>query len=179
MNDLVGTEGLHWRSLFSAVRRTRGPVAGGAATDDLDDTRSWLDRVEALIHSVRLSGMPRLGALVNDGELVLGGSLRDSRLLTEWLRSGEARSPEDREAVIVALALLGALPPIEDVWPDTSDPRRTAVLIAAVALAVDNPEERSVRLAQLDALADGPAARRLTDEALLRSATRSRLSVLD
>lgn len=179
VNDLVGASTKDWRKVFVGVRRLRSPVAGGAATQDLDDTRSWLDRVEAMAHAVEQSNLPRMRTLVSDGAVVLGAALRDAPLLMRWLHDGVADSPADREAVIMALALLGHLPKIEEIWPDKSDPQRTAVLVAATVLALDDDLERESALEGLDRLALGSASRRVTEDAILLTQTSNRLSVVD
>jgi hypothetical protein len=178
VRDLAGLEFDHWRALFSDVRRLRGAVAGGISTDDLDDTRSWLDRPDALVHAVRQVHLPQIDAFVSSAELVLGASLRDADLLLEWLSDGTACSPTDKEAVIVALGLLGRPAPLDLVWPDRRDGHRAAAVIACLALGVDDPKDRVARIEAVERAANGPA-RAIAEQALLRAQMGSCLSVLD
>lgn len=75
--------------------------------------------------------------------------------MLRWLQT--AVQPLDRQALVIALGLLGAPAPMELAWPDPADTEDAAAYLAFVALGVDDEGER-IRLATAaDMRARGPA----------------------
>lgn len=176
--DLNGLSAVHWRAVLAEVRRIRGPVAGGVSSEGAHEEQTWLDRSDALIGLVDQCSLPSLGTFVALADTVVGGLLRDRPYLEGLLGGDRPVGPVERQAFVTSLALQGHLVDTEVAWPDPRDPDGAELFLAAVALAVDDPDERCRLADAADARAEG-AARSVTDLAQVRFELGGRLSVID
>lgn len=120
------------RPHFLYANARRFPVAelmGRHASDAL----ALLDRPDAVREAFRLGAGPRGVALLDAASLALGVVLRDASVLTHALRG--ARTLNDRQALVVALALLGERLEPALAAPDASDPADTEAFVLAASLA--------------------------------------------
>lgn len=145
--DLADRQIRHWSPLVSDARRLRGPIRGGISCEDLSETESVLDRVDAIVGIVRSSYLPTLSALLGQAEDLLGHVVRDPDLVRRWLELASPGDANARHALVAALGLLGAPAPIAVAWPDPADPEQALAYFVSIALGVDDLEER-VRLAE-------------------------------
>jgi hypothetical protein len=177
-NEINGRSPRHWENQLSGARRTIGPTAGGISTLDRGRMLTWIDRPDAVVQLVRHCHLPHLGALVEEAEAVLGHVLRDVDVLETWLRKVPLGERGLRNGLVVALGLMGRVPPVGLAWPDPGQPDDAAAYCAVVALAT-NDESACCALADgADMRAIGAAAEIVAD-ALARVESRCRLGVID
>jgi hypothetical protein len=168
----------HWTPVLSDARRTRGPVAGGISSDDEADMRSFVDRPDAARAATEACYLPRLGAAVAEAHAVLGFVLRDGALLLDWIRGAWRSDAPVRQALVVALGLLGSPAPLELAWPDPADPDDAIAYGAAVALGVDGEGER-VRLLSLASRRAKGSACDVAENAFFRAESGLRLATVE
>jgi hypothetical protein len=103
----------HWSPLVTGARRLRGPVRGGNSCEDVSETESVLDRVDAMLSIAAHAHLPTLNALLGAAADRLGHVLRDPVIVRSWLDRVPAGDVEARQALVVSLGLLGSPTPIE------------------------------------------------------------------
>lgn len=171
-------EAEHWTPIVAGARRVRGAIAGGTSATDETDTQSFLDRPDAVLEIVRACHRPRLWAFVDAGTTALGYVLRDAQLLGDLLRRAPQADTFARHALGIALAMLGETPELEALWPDPADAEDARAYCAAVALAVDDDDDRIQLMDRADRRARG-SAREVTEAALMRTEAGDRLVVVE
>jgi hypothetical protein len=108
----------------------------------------------------------------------LGYVLRDSALLLHWITAAQRSEAPVRQALVVALGLMGAPGPVELAWPDPSDPEDATAYCASVALGVEDEGER-LRLVRLANRRSRGAARDAAENALFRAESGLRLAPVE
>lgn len=175
-NVLTGRNPKHSAHLLAPVRRVRGARAGGVSSSVPEDMRAAIDRPDALALLVRAAGLPRASALISEAERVMGTVVRDADLFAALLR--QATFAETRTALVIAMALLRRVPPLETVFSNPRSYDDAWVYLTALALGEDQTEER-VRLAELaDLRARGPASE-ATEAVLAQFEAGARLGALE
>jgi hypothetical protein len=164
--------------ILKRARRVRGPTAGGLSARVDTQTRSFLDRPDAIMTLVQACYLPRMAALVDSAITVLGGVVRDASVLKTWSNHAEIGDNFTRSAIAIAAALMGECPECDAVWPDKHDAEQASAYFAAIAIAVDDLEDRIALAADADALACASACM-VSDRALARIEAGARLSVVE
>lgn len=177
MYALAGSEiPREWRAILQKARRVM--PADGESARAFPVRVHPIDRPDAILAIARACYLPRFTALVEIGAEVLGFVIRDPVPLLDALQKLTPANHYERQTILVALGLLGSVPTIEIACPDPADSEITAAYAAAVALGVDDQDER-VRLAtEVDLRARGNAAE-VSGLAVERLEAGSRLAVLD
>lgn len=166
----------HWEQLLAPARRVRGAKAGGVSASVPEDMRAALDRPDAMTLLVGVCALPRTSALLTAAEHLMGRVLRDSDLLLQLLLSHPVA--EVRDALTVALGMLGRVPPLEAACPDPASYDSACAYSTAVALGVDDFDERIGLAEAADNRARGSAAR-VTEAALVQFESGARLGALE
>jgi hypothetical protein len=177
-NDVVGRHPKHWRHLFADARRVRGPQAGGVAADHREQLESFLDRPDVFHVMAATCPLPKFGAAVSAAQLVMGEVLRDERLIAAWLRRCPPHADYFRNALTVAMGLLGFVPDVSDAWPDESNASHLEAFLVAVVVGVADPDARLRIAREVERRARGSAAA-LVRRVMPRLEMGDRLSVID
>jgi hypothetical protein len=167
----------YWSTVVREARRVRGPVTGGNSWDEPSDAQSLLDRPDAIVEILRSCHLPMISALADTAIAVLGHVVRDRDLLLRGLESLGAGETMTRQALVVALGLLGSPPPVEIAWVNPYDPDEASAYYASLALGVDDEVERVHLAREADRRAFG-AAMELSERAALELESGARLSVV-
>jgi hypothetical protein len=174
----VGDRGIQfWSPLVSGVRRLRGPTRGGISCEEASETESRLDRPEAIVAIASAVHLPVMSSLVSSAYELLGYVVRDADVVEGWLDQAGEGDAQVRSALVVALGLLGRVPPLDLAWPDPADIEQAVAYCASLALGVDDPEER-VRLAEEAEAYAACSALQVVETVLGRVLSGCRLSVI-
>lgn len=176
-NNIVGSDAKHWMNQLTNARRVWGARAGGVAAATDPENCAWLDRPDAISSLVRECHLPEMMAYVAGAEAVMGYVLRDADWILETLNQFPDMSATLRQSLTVALGLLGTVPPLEAACPSPADFDALGAYLAAVALGVDDDEQRHALAEEADLYAEG-AAMGFTDLVLGRIESGQRISAL-
>jgi len=176
--DIGDRDVRYWSPLIAGARRLRGPVRGGNSAEDPMDTESFLDRPDVLRAIASATYLPTLSSLLGMASDILGGVIRDPTAVRQWLERARPGDVELRQALTVALGMLGEPAPVGLAWPDPGDAGEAMAYLVSVALAVGDYERR-VRLAEEAEMRAEGAAVEVTERALGRVESGCRLGVVD
>lgn len=168
----------YWSPLIAGARRLRGPVRGGNSAEDPMDTESFLDRPDVLRAFASATYLPTLSSLLGMASDILGGVVRDPTAVRQWLERARPGDVEDRQALVVALGMLGEPAPVDLAWPNPRDPEEAVAYLVSITLGVDDPDARVRLVDGADRRAEGVAIA-MTERALERAESGCRLSVVD
>jgi hypothetical protein len=126
-----------------------------------------VDRVDALLAIYDAMGLPVASALLGDASALLGHVIRDADFVREVLAALPAGEAPVRRAAVVALGLLGTLPPLAEAVTDLRSSHDLEAYVFACALA--GPTDVAARrISDAYTAASGDAAREVADLALAR-----------
>lgn len=143
--------------LTRAARRFRNPAPAAKAGTEGWEPYALIDRVDVLTHIVERADLPATAALVALGQAVLGHVLRDETVLRTAISTLRPRERLARQGLVVALGLLGTVPPLVFACPDPADAEALQAYLTAVGFGVEDQADRSWRARAADQYARGPA----------------------